>query len=145
MVFSDLFQEEEGCAFSIDGGMCQDEVHTLSKAVDDTHNCIVPMGFRKLNYEVDADRVPWCLGCLQMVELTDRSSTLRFSPIAQITGLDIDANVVGHLGPPVVAGYELEGLEAACISGNACIMVLLNDMTPQFSVFGDIDLTTKLE
>jgi hypothetical protein len=32
---------------------------------------------------------------------------LHFCPVAQITGLDIDANVAGHLGPPVVAGYEL--------------------------------------
>jgi hypothetical protein len=42
-------------------------------------------------------------------------------------------------------GYELEGLEAACMSGNAHIMVLLNDMMPQFSVFGDIDLATEHE
>jgi hypothetical protein len=32
---------------------------------------------------------------------------LYFHPVAQITGLDIDADVMGHLGPPVVAGYEL--------------------------------------
>jgi hypothetical protein len=79
------------------------------------------------------------------VEFANRSSTLHFCPVAQITGLDIDTNVVGHLGPPVVAGYELEGLEAACMSGNACIVVLLDDTTPQFSVFGDIDLTTEHE
>jgi hypothetical protein len=59
--------------------------------------------------------------------------------------LHIDADVTGHLGPPVVAGYELKGLEAACMSGNACIVVLLNDVMPQFSVFGDIDLTMELE
>jgi hypothetical protein len=29
MVFPDLFQEEEGCAFGIDGGMHQDEVRVL--------------------------------------------------------------------------------------------------------------------
>jgi hypothetical protein len=29
MVFPDLFQEEEGCAFSVDGGMHRDEVHAL--------------------------------------------------------------------------------------------------------------------
>jgi hypothetical protein len=79
------------------------------------------------------------------VELTDRSSTLHLHPVAQITGLDIDANVTGHLGPPVVAGYELEGLEVACMSGNARIVVLLNDTMPQFSVFGDIDLTAEHE
>jgi hypothetical protein len=55
--------------------------------------------------------------------------------------LNIDADVAGHLGPPVVVGYKLKGLEAACMSGNVCIVVLLNNTMPQFSVFGDIDLT----
>jgi hypothetical protein len=64
MVFPDLFQEEEGCAFGVDGGMHQDEVCAFGQAVDDTHNCVVPMGFGQLNYEVDADRIPWCLWCL---------------------------------------------------------------------------------
>jgi hypothetical protein len=59
--------------------------------------------------------------------------------------LNIDANVVGHLGPPVVAGYELEGLEAASMSSDACIVVLLDDTTPQFSVFGDMYLTAEHE
>jgi hypothetical protein len=70
---------------------------------------------------------------------------LHFYLVAQITGLDIDADVAGHLGLPVVAGYELQGLEAACMSGDVCIVVLLDDMMPQFSVFGDIDLTTEHE
>jgi hypothetical protein len=70
---------------------------------------------------------------------------LHFRPVAQITGLDVGANVAGHLGPPVVAGYELEGLEVACMSSDARIVVLLDDTTPQFSVFGDIDLTMEHE
>jgi hypothetical protein len=59
--------------------------------------------------------------------------------------LHIDANVVGHLGPPVVAGYKLKGLEAACMSRNAHIMVLFDDTMPQVSVIGDIDLTVEYE
>jgi hypothetical protein len=64
MVFPDLFKEEESCAFGIYGGMRRDEVRALRYTVDDTHNCIVAMGFRQFNYEVDADRVPWSLWCL---------------------------------------------------------------------------------
>jgi hypothetical protein len=79
------------------------------------------------------------------VELTDRSLTLHLRLVAQITGLDIGANVAGHLGPPVVTGYELEGLEVACMSSDVCIMVLLDNMMPQFSVFVDIDLTAEYE
>jgi hypothetical protein len=52
------------------------------------------------------------------VELTDKSSTLYFSLVAQITVLHIDADVAGHLEPPVVVGYELESLEAACMSSD---------------------------
>jgi hypothetical protein len=58
---------------------------------------------------------------------------------------NIDADVAGHLGPPVIVGYELEGLEAACMSGDVRIVVLLDDTTPQVFVFGDMDLTAEHE
>jgi hypothetical protein len=45
----------------------------------------------------------------------------------------------------ITAGYELEGLEAACMAGEARIVVLLNDTMPQVSVIGDIDLTVEHE
>jgi hypothetical protein len=70
---------------------------------------------------------------------------LHFSPVAQVAVLHIDADVAGHLGPPVVAGYELESLEAACMSSDARIVMLFDDTTPQVSVFGDIDLTVEHE
>jgi hypothetical protein len=79
------------------------------------------------------------------MELTEGSSMLYFSPIAQITGLDIGADVAGHLGPPIIAGYELEGLKEACMSSDVCIVVLLDDATPKVSVVGDIDLAVEHE
>jgi hypothetical protein len=57
----------------------------------------------------------------------------------------MDADVAGHLGPPVIAGYKLKGLEAACMSGDVHIVVLCDDTMPQVSVFGDIDLTMEHE
>jgi hypothetical protein len=65
MVFPDLLEEqEESCAFRVDGGMCRYEVHAFGQTVDDTHNCVVPMGFWQLDYEVNADCVPWFRQCL---------------------------------------------------------------------------------
>jgi hypothetical protein len=61
MVFPDLFKEEESCAFGVGGGIRRDEVRAFGKAVDDTHNCVVAMGFWQLNYEVYADYLPWCV------------------------------------------------------------------------------------
>jgi hypothetical protein len=79
------------------------------------------------------------------LELTKGSSVLQLHLVTQIAGFDIDADVVGHLGPPIVAHYELQGLEVACMSGDARIIVLLNDMAPKISVIRDIDLTVKHE
>jgi hypothetical protein len=79
------------------------------------------------------------------MELAKGSLMLYFSPVAQITVLNIDVDVTGHLWPPIIVGYQLEGLKAACMSGDACIVVLFENMTPKVSVIGDIDLTIEHE
>jgi hypothetical protein len=79
------------------------------------------------------------------MELTKGSSMLQLHPVTQITGFDVDANVTGHLRPPIVVGYKLEALEVACMSGDARIMVLFNDTVLKVFVIGDIDLTMKHE
>jgi hypothetical protein len=103
------------------------------------------MGFWQLDYEVNADCVPWFRRCLRGLELTEGSLVLQLCLVTQITGFDVDADVPGHLGPSIIVGHELQGLEAACMSGDAHIMVLFNDMAPKVSVIRDIDLTVKHE
>jgi hypothetical protein len=79
------------------------------------------------------------------MELPEGSSMLYFSPVTQIAVLNGDADVMGHLWPPIITGCELEGLKAACMSGNACIVVLFDDTMPKVSVIGDIDLAAEHE
>jgi hypothetical protein len=43
------------------------------------------------------------------MELTEGSLVLQLCPIIQIAGFDVDANVTGHLWPPIIACYELQG------------------------------------
>jgi hypothetical protein len=40
------------------------------------------------------------------MELAEGSSMLYFGPVAQIAVLNVDANVTGHLWPPIIAGYQ---------------------------------------
>jgi hypothetical protein len=145
MVFSDLSEVQMGGAFSRNSGMCRNEVRAFGYAVDDVHNCIIAMGLRQFNYEVNTNRVPWFRQCLRGVELTEGSSVLHLHPVTQVTGCDVDADVPGHLRPPIIVCYKLQGLEAACMSGDAHIMVLFNDTALKVSVIGDIDLTVKHE
>jgi hypothetical protein len=65
--------------------------------------------------------------------------------VTQIAVLNVEADVAGHLWPPRIAGYQLKGLKAACMSGNMCIVVLFDNTTPKVSVIGDIDLTAEHE
>jgi hypothetical protein len=123
-VFPDILEVESGCTLSRDGGVRRNEVRTLSYAVNNIHNCVVTMGFRQFHNEADTDHVPWCFRSLRGVELTEGSSTLYFSPVTQVAVLNVYADVAGHLWPPIIAGYQLKGLKAACMSSNACIVVL---------------------
>jgi hypothetical protein len=102
MVFPDLPEIQTGGAFSHNGGMRRNEVHVFGYAVDDVHNCIIAMGLGQFNYEVDTDRVPWFHQCLRRVELTEGSSVLQLRPVTQVTGFDVDADVLGHLRPPII-------------------------------------------
>jgi hypothetical protein len=65
------------------------------------------------------------------MELTEGLLMLYFSPVAQITVLNVDADVKGHLWPPIIAGYQLKGLKAACMSSDACIVVLFDGTGPR--------------
>jgi hypothetical protein len=55
------------------------------------------------------------------MELPKGSLTLYMSPVAQIAVLNVDANIMGYLWPPIIAGYQLEGLEVTCMSSDAYI------------------------
>jgi hypothetical protein len=61
----------------------------------------------------------------------------RLCLVACVTGSDILANVVGQLGPPVVPGDELQCLEAASMSGNPCVVVLLHNLVTEVRIYSD--------
>jgi hypothetical protein len=79
----------------------------FSYAVDNVHNCVIAMGLRQFNYEVNTDHVPWFCRCLRGMELTKGSLVLQLRPVTQIAGFDVDANVMGHLRPPIIACYDV--------------------------------------
>jgi hypothetical protein len=61
MVFPDLYKKQMSSTFGIDGGMHRDEVCVLGYTIDNVHNCVIAMGFRQFDYEVNTDHIPCCL------------------------------------------------------------------------------------
>jgi hypothetical protein len=79
------------------------------------------------------------------MELSGWLLVLQLHSIAQIACLNIDTDVSQHLRPPIVSRYHFEGLKVACMSSDVHIVMLLHDSMSQFSVFGNIDLTSEHE
>jgi hypothetical protein len=101
------------------------------------------MHLRKLNNKVNTDDVPSIIWSLQGVKLSIRSTVLQPHLIAKVTGSDIDSNVSGHLWPPVVAQYEFKCFKVACMSSDTHMVMLLDNVMPQVSFFGDMNLTSE--
>jgi hypothetical protein len=46
-------------------------------------------------------------------------AVLELGPHAEVAGLDIEADIAGHLGPPVVARDQLQCLPASSVTSDA--------------------------
>jgi hypothetical protein len=119
------------------------EVGLLTEDVNHDHDCIKPVCFWELNDEVHQDGIPVLVQNLGWMKLTMGKPLERLHPVARITGSDVLADVLGQLGPPVVLGDKLQHLEAASMSGNPRIVVLLHDPAMEVLILAHNDLAMK--
>jgi hypothetical protein len=96
------------------------------------------MSLGQLNNEVDTNDVPLICWSIQGVKFSVRSTVLQLHLVVKVTCFDVDSNISGHLWPPVVVCYKLKCLEVACMSSDACIMMLLNNTTLGLCIWGYI-------
>jgi hypothetical protein len=101
----------------------------FTKDVNHNHDRVKPMRLRELHDEVHRDGVTVLVWNLGQMKLTMGKSPEHLCPVACIAGSDLLADMSGQLGPPVVLGVELQCLEAAGVSSNLRVMVLLHDLT----------------
>ena len=59
--------------------------------------------------------------------------------------LDVLADEMRHVWPPVVAGDELQCLEATSMTSDFDVMVLRHNVAMELSVFQHVDLATEEE
>jgi hypothetical protein len=116
---------QPGGADGVDAGGGLDKVGALTENVACNHDRVVPVSLRKFNNEIHRDRAPTLLRNLGRVQFTDREFPERLSPAAQVASRNVPADVTGQLGPPVVPGDKLQRLEAAGMSGDLGVVVLL--------------------
>jgi hypothetical protein len=77
MVLPDLLVVQSDCSFRVESCVSWDEVHLLGDTVNDYHDHVVAMSWRKLNNEVDVDDIPSIFWSLHMVKHSVRSMVLQ--------------------------------------------------------------------
>jgi len=107
MKFPDITQVEVGGAGSCNSGDGLDKVGAFTGGVHDHHDRIVPSGFGELDDEIDTGCVPATFRDREGLELSCQEAAGDFGAEAEVAGQNVLANIVGHVGPPIILGYEL--------------------------------------
>jgi hypothetical protein len=71
MVFPDL-EVKSDCSFHVDRGVSGNKMCSLSDTVNDYHDCVITMHFRKLHNKVDTNDIPSVCWSLCRVKLSIR-------------------------------------------------------------------------
>src|ERR1700675_396483 len=143
MVLPDFVEEKVSSTLRGNVRSRGDEVDSFAEGVHYYHDRVVPMCFRKLDNEVYADRVPSCCRSCRRMEFSERFVALDLGPAAEIARLRVESNVPRHLGPPVAPGDEFEGLPPSGVTGNAGIVMLLDDPPSEVTIIRYVDLTSE--
>ena len=117
MKFPDITQVEVGGASGRNSGDGLDKVGAFTGGVYNHHDCIIPSGLGELNDEIDTGCVPAAFRDWEGLEFSCWEAAGDFGAEAEVTGRDVLADIAGHVGPPIILGYELQSLEPA---GMAC-------------------------
>ena len=64
---------------------------------------------------------------------------------AEIACLHILTNVARHLQPPIVAGYQFQGLPPTCMTGYSGVVVLRHDPASELQTSQNVDLPSEVE
>lgn len=78
------------------------------------------------------------------MELTHWEMSLGLCPDTEVTGRDIFPNVSGHLGPPVIPGYQFQGFPSTSMSGDPSVMTEGRDTPAKIKVVGNIGLSMEI-
>ena len=86
------------------------------------HDCIISSGLGEFNNKVHAHDIPAFFWDEEWLEFTGWLLVLDLGLEAEVAGGYIAANVLGHVGPPVVAQDQFQGLEPPSMSCNLGVM-----------------------
>ena len=139
MKFEHMITIQPGHAFRCDGCVGGEDVNLLGEAVHHHTDGIVPLRFRQLSNQVDADDLPGLSWDVVRVKRVVRALPDGFDPLALSTPFDVFPDVPVDPWPPVVASDQLMGLVPSRVPCQGGVVVESNDFLPERGILGHID------
>ena len=145
MVLPDMLKEELGGSSCGEGRDSRNEMSSFSDGVDGNHDGVIPGRLRQFNNEVHADCVPRSIHNRERVEFSSWGTAEGFSPEAHVTSRDILSNILRHVRPPVVSGYQFQGFLTIAMSSYPRIVTEGHDLPPEVGCIRNVDLALEVE
>ena len=131
---------------SHDGGECRNEVGTFHHQINHYHDCVMSCRLGEFNDEVHTDGV-MSQGTFGLGgdKFSDQEMPLCFGLETEVTSRDVLPYVLGHLGPPIIPGYQLKCLPPSGVTSNLRVMAQGNNAPAQVKQVQDIGLPVEVK
>src|SRR6266699_2286333 len=141
----DVAQVQVGSAGRRDSSSHLAKVCALAGGVNNHHDCIIASRLREFDNEVYAHRLPAVVRRQEGLEFSDRQSALGFGAEAEVAGPDVAADVSRHIGPPIVARDQFQGLEPTGVAGHLGVVAEGDDVASKVRAVWDVDVAAKVQ
>jgi len=103
--FSDVVEEESGYSFYCDHYVHWNEVYSFGDRIHDIYDSVMSGEVWEFDHKIDAECIPLFIWNREQLKLTNWRMSSEFHLETEISGTYILADILRHLGPPVVLGH----------------------------------------
>ena len=122
MEFPDIMEEKSGYFFHCNHCVHWNKVYSFGDRIHNSHDGIISGGLWEFDHKIDAKRIPLCIQNKEQLKLANWRVLPGFCLETEIAGTYILADVLRHLGPPVVPGHQFQCLLASRVPRNLGVM-----------------------
>jgi len=118
MEFPDIVEEESGCSFYCDRCVRWNKVYFFGDRIYNSHDGVVSRGLWKFDHKINAEHISLFIWNRERLKLVNWRVLPGFYLETEIAGTYILANILRHLGLPVVLEHQFQCLLTSRVPRN---------------------------
>ena len=118
---------------------------SFSGSIDHSHDRVVPLQVRELDYKIDVNSVPVFAWDQDQNQFSDPKSVLYLCLQAEVASGDIASDVARHVRPPIIPRDKFQGFEVSWVSCNFRVMAEGDDSSPKVGSGRNVNPMSEVE